>query len=104
MTIFYPAFLLMGLTLILTMRLGLMRYRAVQKGTVDPRYFVLYRGYDEPEKLAVNSRHIVNLFEAPVLFYAISIIAFVTNQGGTVLLALLWAYVGTAVCCTAMCT
>ena len=93
MTILYPAFLLMGLTLVLTMRLGLMRYRAVQKGTVDPRYFVLYRGYDEPEKLAVNSRHIVNLFEAPVLYYAISIIAFVTNQGGTLLLALLWAYV-----------
>jgi hypothetical protein len=55
---------------------------------------VLYRGYDEPEKLAVHSRHVVNLFETPLLFYLICIVAFVTEQSGTVLVALAWLYVG----------
>ena len=64
MKIFYPVFALMGLTLILMFQLGLRRYRAVRAGTVDPKFFTLFRGYEEPEKLAAHSRHIVNLFGA----------------------------------------
>ena len=94
MNILYPVFALSGLTLLLMGRLGVLRYLAVKSGSIDPKFFVLYRGYDEPEKLAVHSRHVVNLFETPILFYLICIVAFVTEQSGTVLVALAWLYVG----------
>jgi hypothetical protein len=93
MNILYPIFAMIGWTMILMARLGILRARAVRSGSVNPRFFALNRGYDEPEKLAVNSRHIVNLFEAPLLFYMICLIAFVTGQSGVFLVALAWIYV-----------
>jgi hypothetical protein len=93
MNILYPVFALSGLTLLLMARLGILRYMAVKSGSIDPRFFVLYRGYDEPEKLAVHSRHVINLFEAPLLFYLICISAYVTGQSGVVLVSLAWLYV-----------
>ena len=93
MQILYPAFAIMALTIFCMVRLGLLRWAAVRSGEVDPKFFILYRGYDEPEKLAVYSRHVVNLFEAPMLFYVIILTAFVTGQSGTWLLALAWTYV-----------
>lgn len=48
---------------------------------------------DEPENLRVHARHVANLFEAPVLFYAIVVIAFVTRQTGWLPIALAWGYV-----------
>lgn len=94
MNTIYPAFAMMGLTLFCMSRLGYLRYVAVRRGEIDPRFFSLYRGYEEPEKLAAYSRHTVNLFETPVLFYAICIISFVTGQVGNVVTGLAWAYVG----------
>ena len=73
MNVLYPVFALIGLTFLCLARLGHLRYLAVKRGEVDPRFFSLYRGYEEPEKLAVYSRHVVNLFEAPVLFYVIAL-------------------------------
>jgi len=94
MQILYPSFVMMALTIFCMVRLGLLRWAAVSRGEVDPRFFSLYRGYDEPEKLAAYSRHVVNLFEAPLLFYVIIMTAFVTGQSGNWLLGLAWAYVG----------
>lgn len=93
MNIVYPVFVMMGLTLFCMLRLGHLRYLAVKRGEVDPRFFSLYRGYDEPEKLAVYSRHVINHFEAPVLFYVVSLIALTTGQSGAVVVGLAWAYV-----------
>lgn len=94
MQILYPSFVMMALTIFCMVRLGLLRWAAVSRGEVDPRFFSLYRGYEEPEKLAAYSRHVVNLFEAPLLFYVIIMTAFVTGQSGNWLLGLAWAYVG----------
>ena len=93
MRILYPAFAMMALTIFCMVRLGLLRWVAVNRGEVDPRFFSLFRGYEEPEKLAVYSRHVVNLFEAPLLFYVISLTAFVTGQSGNWLPGLAWTYV-----------
>lgn len=93
MTILYPTFALAGLTLFVVFRMGLLRFSAVRRGEIDGRYFRLYRDYEEPEYLRVLSRHVVNLYEAPVLFYAVSIIAFVTETTTTLLLGLAWTYV-----------
>lgn len=93
MNILLPVFAMFLLTAFCVFRLGYLRYTAVRRGEIDPRFFRSYRGDEEPEKLRVHSRHVVNLFETPVLFYVIAIIAFVTGQGGIVPLALAWAYV-----------
>ena len=93
MQILYPAFAMMALTIFCMVRLGLLRWVAVRRGEVDPRYFSLFRGYEEPEKLAAYSRHVVNLFEAPLLFYVIILTAFVTGQSESWLFGLAWAYV-----------
>ena len=93
MQILYPSFVMMALTIFCMVRLGLLRWAAVSRGEVDPRFFSLYRGYEEPEKLAAYSRHVVNLFEAPLLFYVIIMTAFVTGQSGSWLLGLAWTYV-----------
>ena len=93
MQILYPAFAMMALTMFCMVRLGLLRWVAVGRGEVDPRFFRLFRGYDEPEKLAAYSRHVVNLFGAPLLFYVIMLTAFVTGQSGNWLWGLAWAYV-----------
>ncbi len=94
MNILYPVFAMMALTMFCMVRLGLLRWVAVRRGEIDPRYFSLFRGYEEPEKLAAYSRHVVNLFEAPLLFYVIVLIAFATGQSGEWLLGLAWIYVG----------
>ena len=40
------------------------------------------------------SRHLVNLYEVPTLFYAGTAIAFAAGIAATLLVALGWAYVG----------
>jgi len=93
MHILYPAFAMMALTIFCMVRLGLLRWVAVGRGEIDPRFFRLFRDYEEPEKLAVYSRHVVNLFEAPLLFYVIILTAFVTGQSDHWLTGLAWTYV-----------
>ncbi len=93
MTILYPAFAMAALTFFCVFRMGLLRFSAIRRGEIDGRFFRLYKDYEEPEYLRVMSRHVVNLYEAPVLFYTISIIAFVTETVSILTLALAWAYV-----------
>jgi len=94
MTILWPAFALFALTMLVVFRLGGLRWRAVARRQVDPRFYKIYRGDGEPEEVAVVSRHLVNLYEAPTLFYAGTAIAFAAGLGETALVALGWAYVG----------
>lgn len=92
MKILWPAFAMFALTAFVAFRLGALRWRAVARHEVDPRYYKIYRGDGEPENVAVVSRHLLNLYEAPTLFYAGTSIAFAAGLGGTLLVALGWAY------------
>lgn len=93
MNIFYPIYALVALTLFCMVRLGMLRVAAIKRGEIDPRFFALYRGYDEPDKLAAYSRHVSNLFEAPVLFYVICVTAAISGQDGVLPVSIAWAYV-----------
>ena len=93
MAILYPVFAMAGLTLFVVFRMGVHRYAAVSSGEIDVRFFRLYKEYDEPDDLRVMSRHVVNLYEAPVLFYTISIIAYATETVSILIVSLAWAYV-----------
>lgn len=94
MNILYPAFVMFALTMFVQLQLGRKRVAAIRAGRIDVAYFKAYRGREEPEDLRIYSRHLINLYEAPVLFYVIVIIAFITNQAGAAPVALAWAYVG----------
>ena len=93
MQILAPMFALFALTAVLVFRLAFLRLGAVRRREVDWRYYLSYRGAEEPEVLRVASRHIVNLFEAPLLFYVVCITTYVTGQTSTLLVVLAWAYV-----------
>jgi hypothetical protein len=93
MPVLYPVFALFVLTAFATLRLAALRLAAVKKGEVNPKFYRDYQGDLEPPKLRIASRHVINLYEAPVLFYTVSIIAYVTQVSGFTLVAMAWAYV-----------
>lgn len=93
MAILYLTFALAALTFFCATGMGMLRYSAVDRGEVDGRFYRLYKDFEESEYLRVLTRHVINLHEAPVLFYSISIIAFVTETVSTLILAIAWAYV-----------
>ena len=93
MTVLYPVFAMAALTFFCVFRMGILRYGAVSRGEIDGRFYRLYKDHEEPEHLRVLTRHVINLYEAPILFYTISTIAFVTDSVSTLILTLAWAYV-----------
>jgi hypothetical protein len=93
MSILYPALALFALTAVCVFRLGYVRFAAIRRGDIDPRFFKAFRGQEEPEVLRVHARHVRNLFEAPILFHVIVLIAYTTQQSGWLPVALAWAYV-----------
>jgi len=93
MNILFPVLAMFVLTALCLFRLASLRLSAVRQGEIDPRFFKLYRNAEEPDRLRAHSRHLSNLFEAPILFYVIVIIAYLTQQTGILPLTLAWAYV-----------
>lgn len=93
MQILYPPLTLIGLTLFCIFRLGYLRYTSVRSGSVDLRFFERFQGYEEPDRLRVHSRHVSNLFEVPVLFYAITVIAYASGVGTILMTGLAWLFV-----------
>jgi hypothetical protein len=93
LNLIYPMFAMVLLTAVVLVTLFRRRVRAVREGKVSSRYFRIYQGDSEPELSAQAARHFVNLFEAPVLFYAGCLAALAIDLGGTLLLSLAWLYV-----------
>ena len=89
----YPMAAMVLLTVIVLVRMVLGRMAAVKRGEVDARFYKTYQGEPEPRKAAQYTRHFVNLFENPVLFYVACLAAMVTGQGGGVIVWLAWAFV-----------
>ena len=95
-SLIYPMLAMVLLTFGVAVVLFRTRLRAVREGT-PVSYFRLLQGSQEPEFLAKPTRHYINLFETPVLFYAGCLAAMVAGVGGTVALALAWLYVAARV-------
>lgn len=93
MQILCPLFPMFVLTAFVLFYLASLRLAAVKAGEIDPRFFRGYRGYEEPEPLRVASRHLVNHFETPTLFYAVCILIYVTDQTNVFLVFLAWIFV-----------
>jgi len=89
----FPMAGMVALTVVVLVRLFRSRVAAVRGGLVEAAYFRLYQGSDEPESTRKLSRHFVNLFEAPTLFYVACLAGMVVRVDGAVLVVLAWGYV-----------
>lgn len=93
--ILYPLFAMVLITLFITMRLVILRYRAVLQDGLNPGYFKHNRGGKPPEYLQRTTDHYDNLFEQPMLFYVVSILIYITGQADHLLITLAWSYIAT---------
>lgn len=92
----YPVFALILLHYIVMFVMGRRRFQAMARGEVKPGVFKLYRDADmaqTPEHLQLASRNYSNLFEMPVLFYALVPLLLHFQKLDAVTLGCLWAYV-----------
>jgi hypothetical protein len=91
--IFRPVIVLALLTIAVLVRLFLGRVAAV-RGGVPAGFFRNYQGPDpSPEAMIVTARHFSNLFEMPVLFYAVCLALYATRTVDGTFVALAWAFV-----------
>ncbi len=91
--VLYPAFAMFFLVVVVFARYGRLRYTATRDRKVSIGYYRLYQDGEEPPELRVYTRHVINLFEMPTLFFPAVIIAYVTGQAGWHILGLAWIYV-----------
>jgi hypothetical protein len=91
--ILYPAFAMVALTLGVLLHMRSLRFGAVRRGEVPVTFFRAYPEGGEPEPLRVVSRHYVNLFEMPLLFYVLLLMLYVTHQVNTWMVGGAWLYV-----------
>ncbi len=90
----FPMLALVLLTFGVAVVLFRARIRSVREGHTPVSYFRVLSGSPEPEFLAKPTRHFINLFEVPTLFYAACLAAMVVCVTGPIVLALAWGYVG----------
>lgn len=91
--ILYPCFAMFALVAVVLARMAVLRFGAVRRGEMDPRYYKTYQGGEEPEHMRVVTRHFLNLFEMPVIFYVVTLMTYVTHQASGWMVGLAWTYV-----------
>ena len=91
--ILYPIFALVALTLGIGIRLGVLRFAAVRRGDLTPRFYELNRGGKMPDYLAKVSQNYDNLLELPILFYLLAVCLFITDKVDMAQLLLAWLFI-----------
>lgn len=91
--IIVPVAAVVLLTYIIGIWMVKLRFRAVRQDGVNPGYFQLNRGAKIPDYLAKVSNHYANLFEMPVLFYAVCAFIYTSHHLDALDLALAWCFV-----------
>ena len=93
----YPMAALVLLTFLVIARTFFGRIQAVKAGETDAVYFKTYQEGGESRQGAQRSRNVINLFEAPTLFYAACVAGMITGQNSGILVVLAWTYVASRV-------
>src|SRR5687767_9261498 len=91
--VLYPLFVMFFLVAGVLTLMGVKRVTAVRSGEIDIRFYRTYDEGAEPETLRVITRHFINLFEMPVLFYVAVLIAHVSAEVTYWIVGLACAYV-----------
>jgi hypothetical protein len=89
----YPMAAMVILTFTVLIKMFRSRVAAVKAGDVKPGYYKTYQEGSEPRETAQLSRHLVNMFESPTLFYAACIAGMMVGENINVLVVLAWVYV-----------
>lgn len=100
--ILYPLFAMVALVFFVLFRLGTLRVRALKARRVDMAFYKTYQGADEPDDVRAVSRHFVNLFEMPVLFYLVIVLFYLAELVSLIALLLAWTYVVLRYCHSAI--
>jgi len=88
-----PVITLVFLTLGMGVWLGRLRFLAVKKKDLNPRYYELNRGGKLPDYLAKVSNNYDNLLALPILFYLVSILMLITSKIEISQIILAWLFV-----------
>ena len=94
--IIWPMVLLALSTLFLYVPMSRARVSAVREGKAKASDFRL--NTSEPEESAKLNNAIRNQYETPVLFYAVCLAAYVTENAGAAMIALAWLYLVLKLC------
>ncbi len=89
--IFWPVIIQALITLYLYIPMSARRVASVKSGKAKASDYRLVE--KEPAEVRQMTRAIANQYETPILFYAVCLSAYVTQNAGTVMLALAWAFV-----------
>jgi hypothetical protein len=93
-TILPPVFALAVLTFGVALWMGRLRFLAVRRGDLSPRYYELNRGGKVPDYLAKVSQNYDNLLELPILFYVLTCLLYVSQQVELAQVVMAWLFVG----------
>ena len=91
--IFMPAFALMLWTFLVLVQVPIRRFAAFFAHRASAEDFRYGDSPQVPPDVALPNRIFMNLVEVPVLFYALTLIAFVTGNVNQVTVSLCWVYV-----------
>ena len=91
--ILYPPFALFLLVAVVLSLMGYRRIGGVLSGYVSLRFYRTYDEGEEPADMRVITRNFINLFEMPMLFYVVVLMAYVSHQVSCWIVGLAWAYV-----------
>jgi hypothetical protein len=89
----YPLFAMFLLTLIVGVIAFMARVRAVRSRQMRLRDFEMLNLEQAEPFVARSTRHIANLFEVPILFYAVCLVALTLLPNDVLALRIAWGYV-----------
>ncbi len=92
--ILIPMFTLMAFTMVMILTLGVFRNVAILSGRVQIKVFKSFSEPGETEGLLAIRRNVANLFELPVIFYALCLTAFAAGVTDQTTVALAWVFTG----------
>ncbi len=95
--IFWPMIAMAGLTLVVAIRMYTTRVAEMRERRVRPQLLATRQEAEEQLHNTQGSDNFRNLFEIPVLFYAICPVLFLTGNVTTLQLSLAWVFVLTRV-------
>ena len=93
--IFAPMFATVGLTAVVWAYMYVRRISFITRNELNPKDLAVPGALAQlsPPEVSNPSDNLKNLFEIPVIFYALSLLLFVTNQVDTAYVAAAWVFV-----------
>lgn len=91
--LFWPLLSMFVMTFGLSLYMLYVRIRDARSGKMDYRYFFTYDTGKPSDDVTKTQRHYANLFEVPVLYYVVVILALIYGFNSSLFLSLSWFFV-----------